>query len=139
MTADTLEELAEKAGIDAAGLKESVEDTWALIDSEEPDQFGRSFAGKAKLAPPYYAVRVTGALFHTQGGLEVDGDARVLKSDGTTLPNLYAGGGAARGISGPSADGYLAGNGLMTATTLGRLAGEHAAQTFGRKQGTIND
>lgn len=131
MTADTIEELAELANIDAAGLKESIEETWAHVDSEELDRFGRSFAGKEKLAPPYYAVRVTGALFHTQGGVEVDGDARVLKTDGTPLPNLYAGGGAARGISGPSADGYLAGNGLMTATTLGRLAGEHAAKTNG--------
>lgn len=33
------------------------------------------------------------------------------------------GGGAARGISGPDASGYLAGNGLLTATTYGRLAG----------------
>lgn len=128
MTADTLEELADKTGIAVDGLKTSVADTWASVESAEPDQFGRSFADKQKLAPPFYAVRVTGALFHTQGGLEVDGAARVLKADGTTFPNLYAGGGAARGISGPAADGYMAGNGLMTATTLGRLAGEHAAR-----------
>ncbi|MEO9467330.1 FAD-dependent oxidoreductase [Parasphingorhabdus sp.] len=128
MTAATLEELAEKAGVDLAGLKASVEETWALIDSDAPDRFGRSFEGKRKLSPPYYAVRVTGALFHTQGGLEVDGDARVLQEDGSPFPNLYAGGGAARGISGPGADGYIAGNGLLTATTLGRLAGEHAAR-----------
>lgn len=126
--ADTLEELAEKAGIAIEGLKASVAGTWTLVESGEPDQFGRSFAGKEKLAPPFYAVRVTGALFHTQGGLEVDRDARVLKPDGTIFPNLYAGGGAARGISGPGADGYMAGNGLMTATTLGRLAGQHAAR-----------
>ena len=126
--ADTLEELAEKTGVDAAGLKAGVEETHRLIDSETPDQFGRNFAGKAKLAAPFYAVKVTGALFHTQGGLEVDSHARVLRSDRTPFPNLYAGGGAARGISGPGADGYIAGNGLLTATTLGRLAGEHAAR-----------
>ena len=57
------------------------------------------------------------------------GDAvgRVLRPDGSTLQNLYAGGGAARGISGPDASGYLAGNGLLTATTFGRLAGTNAA------------
>lgn len=126
ITADTLNELAEKSGIDAGGLKTSVEETWELVDSENRDRFGRSFSGKAKLAAPYYAVRVTGALFHTQGGIEVDGDGRALRPDGTAFPNLYAGGGAARGISGPGADGYLAGNGLLTATTLGRLAGEDA-------------
>lgn len=128
IAAATLEELAEKAGIDEAGLMASVEETWALIESGAPDRFDRRFEGKRKLSPPYYAVRVTGALFHTQGGLEVDGDARVLLDDRSPFPNLYAGGGAARGISGPGADGYIAGNGLLTATTLGRLAGEQAAR-----------
>ena len=61
------------------------------------DKFGRTFA-KDRLAPPYYAVKVTGALFHTQGGLNVDERARVLKSDGTPFANLFAGGGAARGL-----------------------------------------
>ena len=70
---------------------------------------------------------MTGALFHTQGGLVVDGDARVLKPDGTPMPNLFAGGGAARGISGTGADGYMAGNGLLTATTFGKLAGRASA------------
>jgi fumarate reductase flavoprotein subunit len=75
---------------------------------------------------------VTGALFHTQGGLDVDGDGRVLDGDRRPFPNLYAGGGAARGVSGPGADGYMAGNGLLTATTLGRLAGKHAAASVRR-------
>ncbi|MEM6266225.1 MAG: FAD-binding protein, partial [Pseudomonadota bacterium] len=132
ISADTLDELARKAGIDASGLEASVAETHRLIESEQRDQFGRSFAGKAPLAAPFYAVKVTGALFHTQGGLEVDQHARVLRQSGETFPNLYAGGGAARGISGPGADGYLAGNGLLTATTLGRLAGEHAASQIAR-------
>lgn len=132
MSADTLDELARKAGIDPSGLEASVAETHRLIESEQRDQFGRSFAGKAPLAAPFYAVKVTGALFHTQGGLEVDQHARVLRQSGEAFPNLYAGGGAARGISGPGADGYLAGNGLLTATTLGRLAGEHAASQIAR-------
>ncbi|NVE93474.1 FAD-dependent oxidoreductase [Altererythrobacter lutimaris] len=126
-SADTLAELAEKIGVDAEGLEATVAETHRLIETEERDQFGRSFAGKAPLSAPFHAVKVTGALFHTQGGLEVDEHARVKRAGGGTMPNLYAGGGAARGISGPGADGYMAGNGLLTATTLGRLAGEHAA------------
>jgi len=91
------------------------------------DPFGRDFTATAPLAPPYYAIRVTGALFHTQGGLVVDGQARVRRADGRALPNLYAGGGAACGVSGPEVAGYLSGNGLLTAVTLGRLAGAGAA------------
>ena len=68
-----------------------------------------------------------GALTHTQGGLEIDKDARVLRKDGTPLPNLFAGGGAARGLSGPADWGYLSGSGLLMATNMGRLAGEAAA------------
>ena len=71
---------------------------------------------------------MTGALFHTQGGLAVDSAARVLGPDGTCLPNLLAAGGAARGVSGPKASGYLSGNGLLTAVTLGRAAGRAAAE-----------
>ena len=80
------------------------------------------------LKPPFYAVKVNGALFHTQGGLVVDAEARVLRDDGTPLPNLMAGGGAARGVSGDSNYGYLSGNGLLAATTIGRLAGISAAR-----------
>jgi fumarate reductase flavoprotein subunit len=73
------------------------------------------------------AVKVTGALFHTQGGLAVDATARVKHKDGTNFPNLFAAGGAAAGVSGAMAAGYLSGNGLLTATVLGRLAGQTAA------------
>jgi fumarate reductase flavoprotein subunit len=92
------------------------------------DRFGRSFAGLEPLRPPFCALRVTGALFHTQGGLVVDEQAQVLRPDGSTLPNLFAGGGAARSISGPEVTGYLPGMGLCMAITLGRIAGDAAAK-----------
>ena len=91
------------------------------------DPFGRDFSAKPALAPPYYAIKVTGALFHTQGGLVVDEHARVLDRAGRPLPNLFAGGGAARGLSGSQVWGYLSGNGLLSALTLGRIAGASAA------------
>lgn len=81
-----------------------------------------------KFKPPYYAVKVTGALFHTQGGLEIDASARVLDAQGRPLPNLYAAGGAARGLSGARVWGYLSGNGLLSAVALGRIAGQSIAR-----------
>ena len=128
LKADDVVTLAQLAGIDAIGLQRTLEEVSACVRSERADRFGRNFSGKPTLAPPFYAVKVTGALFHTQGGLAVDAEARVLREDGSRLPNLFAGGGAARGISGPGAAGYMAGNGLLTATTFGRLAGEAAAR-----------
>lgn len=126
-SASTLEDLAQQLGIDPQGLAATAETVSRLTQSGEEDEFGRRFAARPVLNAPYYGVRVTGALFHTQGGLVVDPGARVQGESGAALPNLFAGGGAARGISGPSCWGYMAGNGLLTATTFGRLAGEAAA------------
>ena len=126
------------AAPDAAGLAERTRiprqtflATLAEVDrlktESATDAFGRGFAGVPKLTPPLHAVRVTGALFHTQGGLVVDGSARVMRPDGTTFPSLFAAGGAACGVSGPTAAGYLSGNGLLSAVALGRIAGRAAA------------
>ena len=125
--AATIGDLAEICDLPADALVETLRDTEALSATGGQDKFGRTFA-KDRLASPYYAVKVTGALFHTQGGLNVDERARVLKSDGTPFANLFAGGGAARGLSGPSDWGYLSGNGLLTAVTLGHIAGAQAAR-----------
>ena len=60
--------------------------------------------------------------------IAVDNDARVLGRDGKPIPNLFAGGGAAGGLSGRSGGaGYASGNGLLSAIALGRLAGLAAA------------
>ncbi|MET0137144.1 MAG: FAD-dependent oxidoreductase [Sphingobium sp.] len=127
VSADSVGTLAEKIRVPAEALAETCAIATASARGELVDPFGRSFAPSHELAPPYYAAKVTGALFHTQGGLVIDGDAHVLKQDGTPFPNLYAGGGAARGISGKGASGYMAGNGLLTATTYGKIAGRSAA------------
>ena len=91
------------------------------------DRFGRTHF-EAPLEPPYAAVRVVPALFHTQGGLVVDEHARVERADDAPIPGLYASGGAACGISGHGAAGYLAGNGLLPAFGLAYLAAGHAAR-----------
>ncbi len=124
-------ELAQITGLPQSDLEQTLAHVARCARGEAEDPFGRDFTAKPPLQPPYYAVKVTGALFHTQGGLVVDAQARVLREQGDPLPNLFAGGGAARGISGPSSWGYMAGNGLLTATTLGRLAGAAAARLVG--------
>ena len=92
------------------------------------DGFGRDFSATRPLSPPYRALKVTGALFHTQGGLMIDDQARVVDRAGRAFPNLFAGGGAACGVSGPDVSGYLSGNGLLTAIAFGWIAGNAAAR-----------
>jgi fumarate reductase flavoprotein subunit len=115
-----LDALAGVIGCDVATLRETLD---AVVPgATAPD--GRTFT--RALAAPYYAVKVTGALFHTQGGLDIDAHCRVLKPDGTPLPNLLAAGGAARGVSGNAVWGYLSGNGLLSAVAGGFLAAHTA-------------
>jgi len=127
-TAPDAAALAGIIGCDASALRDTLDDTAAGAQGRGADPFGRDFTTKPALEPPYHAVKVTGSLFHTQGGLVIDEKARVLREDGSPLPNLYAGGGAACGVSGPTVDGYLSGNGLLTAVTLGRVAGREACR-----------
>jgi fumarate reductase flavoprotein subunit len=84
-----------------------------------------------RLTAPYRAIKVTGALFHTQGGLDIDAQCRVLREDGTPFPNLLAAGGAARGVSGNAVWGYLSGNGLLSAVAGGFIAARTAAHQPG--------
>jgi fumarate reductase flavoprotein subunit len=117
-------ELAARIGCDHERLEVTLGETREAFQGG-PDRFGRT-DWEATLEPPYAAVKVTGALFHTQGGLKVDGQARVLRN-GVPMPGLFAAGGAAVGISGHGAAGYLAGNGLLSALGLGYLAGRTIA------------
>ena len=118
---ETVAALAACIGCDEAALRATLD---ALRRTDlQPD--GRRFA--RGLDAPYFAVKVTGALFHTQGGLDVDTGMRVLRADGSPLPNLLAAGGAAGGVSGDAVWGYLSGNGLLSAVAGGSLAASTAA------------
>jgi len=125
--ADNPAELSALTGINKESLDKTIKEVEEMVEGKRKDSFGRDFTIKPKLESPYYTVKVTGALFHTQGGLVVNEHAQVMDKNKDPLPNLFAGGGSARGISGPSDWGYIAGNGLLTATTFGRLAGVSAA------------
>jgi fumarate reductase flavoprotein subunit len=126
--AETAEALAERIGVPADALAATIADIAAMAAGEKADEFGRDFTTYPALEGPFYAAKVTGALFHTQGGLVVDGHAQVRRPDGSAMPNLFAGGGTARSVSGPGVWGYLPAMGLCMAVTLGRLAGEEAAR-----------
>lgn len=126
-SAATAEDLATLLSLEGAALSSTLESVRAMQAGDTPDPLGRDFTTKAALDGQLYAVKVTGALFHTQGGLMVDAGARVLDMSGAPFANLYATGGAACGVSGPDVAGYLSGNGLLTAISLGFLAGGSAA------------
>ena len=109
---------------EAAGAVRHAADAQALaaLIGCDAAALARTLAG-TKLAAPYHAIKVTGALFHTQGGLDIDARCRVLRAaDRRPFPNLLAAGGAARGVSGNAVWGYLSGNGLLSAVAGGFIA-----------------
>jgi fumarate reductase flavoprotein subunit len=129
-TAATPESLAVMIKVSERALAATFREVASMRRGSSTDEFGRNWSAGMPLTAPFHAVKVTGALFHTQGGLAIDTDTRVKRVDGAIVENLYAVGGAARGISGPMASGYLSGNGLVTAVTLGRIAGRQAAARY---------
>ncbi len=62
-----------------------------------------------------------------KAGLLVNEHAAVVTPKTQPIPGLYAAGGAAAGISGHGAAGYLPGNGLLPAFGLAYLAADHVA------------
>jgi fumarate reductase flavoprotein subunit len=134
-TAGDVAALAAATDLDADALAATLESARVAATGEAEDEHGRT-RWEAPLESPFRAIPVTPALFHTQGGLVVDEHARVLRKDGAPLAGLYAAGGAAAGISGHGAAGYLAGNGLLPALGLSFLAAEHVAASVAPSAGS---
>jgi fumarate reductase flavoprotein subunit len=120
--------LARDFDLDSAALVRTIAEYNRGVEAKA-DVLGRQLL-ELPLAPPYYAARVTGSLAHTLGGLKIDARGRVLRPDGSPIPNLYAGGGTAVGLSGDTPDGYLSASGLLTAYGLGMIIGQHVASSL---------
>jgi fumarate reductase flavoprotein subunit len=91
---------------------------------EIADPLNRKAYNRPLETPPLWGVRIIGALAHTQGGMLVNANARVMRTGGPPIPGLLAAGGTVTGISGHGAGGYSSGNGLAQAFALGIIAAE---------------
>ena len=122
--ADTLDELAEKIGVDADTLKATVEAYNAGMTSGK-DEFGKATSEDSTiLQAPFYASLRTPTVHYTMGGIQIDTDAHVLDADGNVISGLYAAGEVASGIHG---NNRLGGNAYPDIITFGRIAGTNAA------------
>ena len=124
---NTLAELAEAIGIPAADIEATLKRYKAQQKAGVDEDFGRSATEMtaALETAPYYAVCVTPAIHHTMGGLSVNTNTQVLRTDGTPIPGLYAAGEVTGGLHGAN---RLGGNGVADIVVNGRLAGIAAAQ-----------
>jgi 3-oxosteroid 1-dehydrogenase len=139
--ADTLDELAAKIGVDAAGLKQTVakmaEYAKAGVDPEFKrggNAFDRYYADpRVKPNPclgpidqaPFYAIKLYPGELGTKGGLVTDEAARVLRADGSVIEGLYAVGNCSAAVMGKTYAG--AGATLGPAMTFAYLAAKDIA------------
>ena len=116
--ADTLEELANKLGLDPAALVATVE---AYNNGE--DEFGRTSMGKVTTAP-FYGVQAEIASHFTMGGLAFNKETEILDTNGNPIPGLYGVGEVLGGLYGA---GRVYGNDTMGNVVFGKIAGKNAA------------
>lgn len=91
--ADTLEELAEKLGLPADTLVETVARFNELSHAGEADEFGRPASETVPLETgPYYGVAVYPTLLNTQGGPRRNARGEVLTPSGAPIPGLFSAG-----------------------------------------------
>lgn len=129
---NTIEKLAQELEINEENLKETF-NKFQENQHGKPDEFNRNNFAK-KLKSPFYGIKVSPALFHTQGGLKINTNAQVLNDQEEVIKNLYAAGGTAVGVSGNHAYGYMSGNGLLAAFGFGKIAGEHIKRTIKQEE-----
>ncbi len=125
--ADTLEELAKKAGMDPANLKRTVEKWNEFCKTQKGDEFGRMSCEDGNKLPggPYYASLMTPSVHHTMGGLTIDKDTRVLNKAGKPIPGLFAAGEITGGIHGTNRVGC---NAVPDALIYGTIAGREVGK-----------
>jgi 3-oxosteroid 1-dehydrogenase len=134
--ANTLESLANKIGVSADGLRDTVaqfnEMARAGVDTDfhRGDSAYDKYYGDPKVRPnpslgpidrpPYYAVKIVPGDLGTKGGIVTDARARALRPDGSVIAGLYAAGNASSAVMGRTYAG--AGSTIGPAMTFGYLA-----------------
>lgn len=138
-TADKIEDLAIKVGINPSVLSSTVseynkavaEGTTAFLKIPKTNKDPLGLYEKLKMnflykieTPPFYAVMVTSGVSHGHGGLDINGNCQVLDRENKVIPGLYAAGDNAVLYQGNYSGGY--GQGLIQ----GYIAGKHAVASL---------
>ena len=129
-TADSIEEIAAKTGLDKDRLAETVAEYNRTCDTGRDEVFHKNpkFLRPVR-KPRFYVCRYSGShSLGTMGGIKINYKAEVVNKDFNAIPGLYAAGLDANSIYGDTYIFWLPGNTLGFALNSGRMAGENAAQ-----------
>jgi fumarate reductase flavoprotein subunit len=126
--ADSLEELAEKTGIDSEGLLKTINDYNQTCSKGYDDLFNKVHRYLRPIkTPKFYAGRHFTSAYGTLGGIKINHKTEVLDKNWDVLPGFYAAGTDACTIYGDSYVFVLPGNTMAFALNSGRMAGENAS------------
>jgi 3-oxosteroid 1-dehydrogenase len=139
----TLSELAEKIGVPADALEETVTRFNRFAESGVDEDFHRGesaydkYYADPKVEPnpslhsidqgPFYAVKIVPGDLGTKGGIVTDERARALRPDGSVIDGLYAAGNCSAAVMGHTYAGP--GATIGPALTFGYLAAEDIARS----------
>ncbi|OGN87242.1 MAG: hypothetical protein A2158_02605 [Chloroflexi bacterium RBG_13_46_14] len=129
IVADTIDELAEKTGIDKEGLKKTIEEYNRCCETGRDTLFNKKARYlRSVKRPRFYANRSMGSA-GTPEGVKVNYRTEVLTSDFTVIPGLYAAGGDM--VCNLYKDIYpniLPGNAMGFSLSTGRIAARSALE-----------
>ncbi len=121
LKAETLDELAELMGVPADNLKKTVESYNVCVEKGEDTEFGTAIERMDAITDgPYYAFILSPITFSSLVSVKVDGNCRVLNTDGEIIPNLFAAGDMVLG--GNLTSYYFDARGVGTAVYTGDLS-----------------
>ncbi|MCR4752717.1 MAG: FAD-dependent oxidoreductase [Eubacterium sp.] len=129
--ADTLEELAEQAGIDKERFLATVEEYNDMCDEHTDSYFekeGRYLTPIRK--GPFYALKFYIGAYGTLGGIRINHRTEVLDNDGHVITGLYAIGTDSCSIFGDTYPFTLGGNTMGYCLNTGRIAADTIADTL---------
>ncbi|MBS4024606.1 MAG: FAD-dependent oxidoreductase [Clostridia bacterium] len=126
--ADSLEELAEKTGINYQNLQQTVTEYNHACDTRDELFYKSNKYLKKITQPKFYAARFYPGAYGTLGGIKINYKTEVLTKYFETIPGLYAVGTDSCSIYGDSYVFILPGNTMSFAINSGRIAGENAVE-----------
>lgn len=125
--ANTLDELAEKAGINKENFLKTIEQyNKATVAQDTKDlPVPKIVTGNTVDKAPFFAVPLTTTIHHTMGGIKINEKTQVLDRNGNVIPGLYAAGEVTGGIHGSN---RLGRNALTDLLVFGHIAGKEVTK-----------
>lgn len=125
ISGNSLDELAEKIGVDKKNLNATMNKYNEYVKAGKDTEFNKNILPRELGKDPFYAIEVSPAVHHTMGGVSINSSAEVLTADGKVIKGLYAAGEITGGVHGAN---RIGGNAMTDITVFGNIAGNNAAE-----------